>query len=314
MSHGGNGPYGPPPPPPYRPYVPYPPPHTPLWRRFREDEWPTLREVLRSARQVHGCLWLLALCCFGPTFVGLVICYPLARSARIQARRVFPPSAHLRIHFPDVVRIQRNRAWAALAATFALMVAYASPDDWDQAIQQFALRMAITPWLLLLSAPLVITVIIRLAAPAARAGMRARLRPSLRSALWYCGAFAAAPGLFAGGFYLSYQLDGVTVLAPLLSIVLLLPAVWMGLFVAFASPTVVRSAFQTAPVHAALPALLTGVLVWEFAAISLAMGGLPPGPTPLALIAAIGGPATVSALAWWEIHRLRTSHGVRLRA
>ncbi|MET9553765.1 hypothetical protein [Streptomyces sp. NPDC006645] len=313
MSHGGHGPYGPPPPP-YPPYVPYPPPHMPLWRRFREDEWPTLREVLHAARQIHGCLWLLALCCFGPTVVGLLVCYPLARSARSRARRVFPPGAHLRVHFPDVVRIQKTRAWVALAATFVLMAVYATPDDWDQAIRQFALRMAVTPWLLLLSAPLVITVIIRLAAPSARAGMRSRLRPSLRSALWYCGAFAATPGLFVGGLYLGYQLNGTTVLAPILTIALLLPALWVGLFVAFASPTVVRSAFHTAPVHAALPALLTGVLVWEFAAISLATGGLPPGPTALALLAAVGGPATVSALAWWEIHRLRTWHGVRLRA
>lgn len=66
--------------------------------------------------------------------------------------------------------------------------------------------------------------------------------------------------------------------------------------------------------HAALPALLTGLLVWEFAAISPATGGMPPGPPLIQILALLGGPASVTAVAWWEIGRLRDRHGVRLRA
>ncbi|MBX7551223.1 hypothetical protein K1Y78_25050 [Streptomyces sp. tea 10] len=50
-------------------------------------------------------------------------------------------------------------------------------------------------------------------------------------------------------------------------------------------------------------------LVWAFAATAR----LPSGPTPIAYALLIGGPATVTAIAWWEIHRLRTRFGVRLR-
>ncbi|GAA3780838.1 hypothetical protein ACFS5L_11475 [Streptomyces phyllanthi] len=65
--------------------------------------------------------------------------------------------------------------------------------------------------------------------------------------------------------------------------------------------------------HATLPALLRGVLVWEFAAVSLVMGGLPPGP-PLVRYAAVpGGPVSVTAVAWWEIRQLRLRYGVTLR-
>ncbi|MFD4868628.1 hypothetical protein [Streptomyces sp. NPDC058412] len=45
----------------------------------------------------------------------------------------------------------------------------------------------------------------------------------------------------------------------------------------------------------------------------LSSGGLPPGPVPLAVCAFLGGPASVTALAWWEIHRLRRRHGMRWR-
>ncbi|MFE6942039.1 hypothetical protein [Streptomyces chartreusis] len=65
--------------------------------------------------------------------------------------------------------------------------------------------------------------------------------------------------------------------------------------------------------HAALPALVTSVLVWVFAFLGLWTGGLPPGPLPLAVCAFLGGPVSVTAVACWEIHRLRLRHGVRMR-
>ncbi|WP_246204274.1 hypothetical protein [Streptomyces tailanensis] len=92
-----------------------------------------------------------------------------------------------------------------------------------------------------------------------------------------------------------------------------MPFLWTLLFVVFASGPAVRSGFNTAEVNAALPALITGVLVWEFAAIGFAMGGLPPGPPLVQFAALLGGPASVTAVACWEIHRLRTRYGVRLR-
>ncbi|MFF8845759.1 hypothetical protein ACF08N_24085 [Streptomyces sp. NPDC015127] len=335
MTFGGQNPYGPtrqpnggpPPPPPGvpphphvpppyvpppSPYVPppYRPPATTLWQRFREDEWPPLREVM-SRVPVPGCAWVAILFCVWPVLF-LVICYPVARSARRKARSVFPAHSHRRLLDPDVLRVQKIRAWIALAASCAILVAYGTEADWSQAQDQALFRLAVTPWLLLLTAPVVIAVLFRLAPAHARAAMRARVRPAVRLALRYFGAFTAVPVLFAGVMFLSRALpDGV--LGTLLTFALLVPVLWVLFFVVFASSTVVRGAFDTAEIHAALPALLTGVLVWELAAINLVTAGMPPGPPLVQICALFGGPASVSAVAWWEIDRLRTRYGVTLR-
>lgn len=314
MSSGGHNPYGPtwqpnggqPPPPPFVP-PPYRPPATTLWQRFREDEWPPLREV-RSRIPIPGCVWVPLLFCVWPALL-LVICYPIARSARRRARSVFPAHSHRRIQDRGVLRVQKIRAWIAFAASVAILAAYGTEADWSQAQDQVLFRLAVTPWLLLLTAPVVIAVLFRLAPAHARPAMRARVRPAVRLALRYFGAFTAVPVLFAGVILLSRAMpDGeVNVL---ITFALLLPAVWLLFFVVFASSTVVRGAFETAEIHAALPALLAGVLVWELAAINLVTAGMPPGPPLVRICAVIGGPASVSAVAWWEIGRLRRRYGV----
>ncbi|MFJ9855401.1 hypothetical protein [Streptomyces sp. NPDC101150] len=91
------------------------------------------------------------------------------------------------------------------------------------------------------------------------------------------------------------------------------PFWWVIFFLCFASGPALRHAFNLSAVHAALPALVTTVLVWVFAFIRLSAGGLPPGPVPLAVCVFLGGPVSVTALAWWEIHRLRRRHGARWR-
>lgn len=313
-------PYVPPQPGPY-PYGPRSP-HTSLWRRLRDDEWPPLGEVLRGGRQrVHGCVWALLLmpCLWGVT-LPLLVCYPLARSARSRARRLFPARGHRRIEDPEVARVQKARAWTAAAMSFLILIAYGKPEDMAQAQQQYWMRLVITPWLLLLSAPVVVAVLLRWAPPDVRGVMWQRLRAAGRSALWYFGAFGLVPVLaLAGGWTTARLTEGTSVggaqvfLAPLLLFGAFVPMLWVLLFVVFASGPAVRSAFNTAEVHAALPALLTGVLVWEFAAIGLVAGGPPPGPLAIQLCALLGGPASVTAVAWWEIDRLRTRYGVVLR-
>lgn len=312
------GPYVPPQPgpPPYGPHSPYPygphpygPPPT-LVRRMREDEWPPLREFLRGLR-LHGCLWAMAVMCAWPMVFGLLVGYPLARSARRPARRIFPSRARHRLVDDDVTRLQRRRAWTATVMSLLILAVYGKPEDVDQAQQQFTIRLFITPWLLLLSAPVVVAALFHWSSPDARRAMRAPLRTAGKSVLWYVGAFTAVP-LLGGAIYYTrtYLEKNLNVWVPF---ALLVPLLWMLLFIAFASGPAVRRAFNTADVHPALPALLTGGLVWEFSAINLAVGGLPPGPPLVQLAALVGGPASVTAVAWWEVRRLRTRYGVRLR-
>ncbi len=309
------GPYPPQPPrvPPYSPYGP-PPPYVPpptLVRRMREDEWPPLREFLSGLR-LHGCLWAMAAMCAWPMVVGLLVGYPLARSARRPARRIFPSRSRHRPLDDDVTRVQRRRAWTATLMSLLILAVYGKPEDVDQAQQQFMMRLTVTPWLLLLSAPVVVAALFRWSSPDARRAMRAPLRTSGKSALWYVGAFTAVPLLGGAVYYTRTHLErDMSLWAPL---ALLVPLLWVLLFIVFATGPAVRSAFNTVDVHPALPALLTGALVWEFSAINLAVGGLPPGPPLVQLAALVGGPASVTAVAWWEIHRLRVRHGVRLRA
>ncbi|MFE7588546.1 hypothetical protein ACFU6K_04030 [Kitasatospora sp. NPDC057512] len=284
----------------------------PLWQRFRGEEWPTLRELLAPGRRlVSGWVLVPLLFCLWP-FLILLGLYPMARSARRLARRVFAVPGPRGITDEVVLRVQRIRAWLALVAAFVVLVVYGTADDWSQLSDQFEIRLAVTPLLVLVTAPVVVGVLFRLAGPAARPAMRAQVRPAVLMAAQYLGACTAVPVLL----WLSGRAQGSVqglFLGPLFNLLVLAVPVWVLMFVGFASPTVARTAFTMDRVHAVFPPILTGVLVWELAATGLAFGGLPPGPLPVQLGAVVGGPATVTAVAWWEVHRLRTRFGVSLR-
>ncbi|MER6673392.1 hypothetical protein [Streptomyces sp. NPDC000983] len=320
-------PYGPPQPPPPHPYgypppylPPQPPPPTSLWgslRGLRGAEWPPLRVLLRGGRdRIHGCVWVAALLpCTAFLTLPLMAGYVFARSARHRAHLLFPPRGHRRIEDPDVARVQRVRAWTAVAMSVLLLVVYGKPEDVSEAQQQYMTRLAVTPPLLLLSGPVVITFLFRMASPAAKAYMRPRLRAAGRSALAYVGAVTALPLLVVGLVMVEVRGRGdLDPGFPWAQLALTAPFFWLLFFLAFATGPAVRTGFNSAGVHAALPALLTAVLVWEFTLISLVTGGLPPGPPAVQVLAVLAGPLSVTAVVRWELHRLRTRHGVTLRA
>jgi hypothetical protein len=179
------------------------------------------------------------------------------------------------------------------------------------------MRIAITPPLLLLSAPVVIAFLFRWATPETKADMRPRVRAAGKSVMWYIAAVTAVPlavvGISATEETSTASSTGQTDF-PRLTLSLFLPLVWVVFFLGFATGPAIRTGFNTATVHATLPALLTGVLVWEWAVISLLAGGLPPDPPLIQILAFLGGPASVTAVVWWELRVLRTRHGVALRA
>ncbi|MFF8413355.1 hypothetical protein [Streptomyces omiyaensis] len=279
------------------------------WERFREGDWPPFTDLVRRVR-LHGCAWAVLLVCLWP-FLLLALGYPLARSAARQAHRKFPVRAYPRVVDPFMKRVQDTRAWTALAASALIFVVYGADQDLADLQAQYFLRVTTTPWLLLLTAPLVILAVFRMAPPSARPHMRANLAASGRAALWYFGAFTALPLLFAAMVTLS---QGFSTLQPVFMIGLMGPVFWMLCYVVFASLTLVPSVFGVSRIHAALPALVTGVLVWEVAGVGVVVSGMPPGPLLVQLCAVVGGPASVTAVAWWEITRLRERYGVTLRA
>ncbi|QKZ25226.1 hypothetical protein HUT05_45740 [Streptomyces chartreusis] len=255
-----------------------------------------------------SCLWWLT--------VPLLVGYQLARTARRLARRIFPVRPQGAVEDPRVLRVlrvQRVRAWLALAMSGLLLAAFGGWDDLAEAPGQVLLRLLYAPWLALLTAALVVTLLFLAARPGTRRTMRARLWPAGRSALWYFGAWTLVPLLFmAAAEGMGLLPSGVNVLLwASVMFVCWAPFWWVIFFLGFASGPALRHAFNLSALHAALPALVTSVLVWVFALLGLWTGGLPPGPLPLAVCAFLGGPVSVTAVAWWEIHRLR--HGVRLR-
>lgn len=335
MSFGGpHNPYQPPYPPPpntgpyippqpypnpypHPPYVPQPRPYVSPWGTLgglRGAEWPPLRDLLRGGRpRIHGCVWAFLLVpCTWFVVPSLMVGYVFARSARVRAHRLFPPRAHRLHDDPQVTRLQKARALSAALMTLALLVVYGKPEDFGEAQEQYMMRLVVTPPLLLLSAPVVIAVLFRWASPHLRPHMGQRVRAAGKAALWYIGAVTAVPLIMVGIVMLERE-SATTADFPWPTVALMVPLVWLLFFLVFATGPAVRSGFNAADVHAALPALLTGVLVWEFALISLAAGGLPPGPPLVQFLAFLCGPASVCAVAWWEIHRLRSRHGVRLR-
>nr|WP_228775517.1 hypothetical protein [Streptomyces klenkii] len=278
-------------------------------------------EVLRGRReQVHGgVLLVLVLPCLWWLTVPLLAGYQLARTARRMARRVFPVRPEGHVEDPEVFRVQRVRAWAALVISVGLLTVFGSRKDVAEAQKQVLERVLFAPWLALLSAAVVVALLFWAARPGARRTMRTQLWPAGRSALWYFGAWTLVPLLFIaagkGMGLLPSSANGLFGLLLRASVMFVCwaPFWWVIFFLCFASGPALRHAFNLSAVHAALPALVTSALVWVFAFLGLSSGGLPPGPVPLAVCAFLGGPVSVTALAWWEIHRLRRRHGVRWR-
>nr|WP_275467804.1 hypothetical protein [Streptomyces noursei] len=252
------------------------------------------------------CLWWLT--------VPLLVGYQLARTARRMARRIFPVRPEGHVEDPGVLRVQRVRAWVALVMSGVLLAVFGGWQDVWEAQGQFLQRLLFAPWLALLSAAVVVALLFWAARPGTRQAMRTQLWPAGRSALWLFGAWTLVPLWFmAAGKVMGLAKGSGLLLWVSVMFVCWAPFWWVIFFLCFASGPALRHAFNLSALHAALPALVTSVLVWAFAFLGLSAGGLPPGPVPLAVCAFLGGPVSVTAVAWWEIHRLRHRHGVRWR-
>lgn len=212
-----------------------------------------------------------------------------------------------------MTKVQLGRAIAGLAASLLLVYTYGADEGWSGVANDGVVKLILAPLLLIITGPLIVFGFIRYAPATHRSVLRSRLRAPLKAVGWYIGILAGV-GLVLAGSALVLKQNYGTLVNGLIALALLIGLVWLLPFLLFASAFAARYAFNTSNVHAALPAALTVVLVWELMLSSLALeGGLPPGPPLAQWCAVLGGPMSVTAVALWELHRMRTRHGVRIR-
>ncbi|WP_326655772.1 hypothetical protein [Streptomyces sp. NBC_00385] len=76
--------------------------------------------------------------------------------------------------------------------------------------------------------------------------------------------------------------------------------------------------FRTADLHETEPIMLTAasppLLVWEVALFDVFRGAYDGVPLGVRVVFLLGAPLTVTVAAMWELRRLRTRHGITLRA
>ncbi|MEV4504647.1 hypothetical protein [Streptomyces klenkii] len=76
----------------------------------------------------------------------------------------------------------------------------------------------------------------------------------------------------------------------------------------------VFTCFMARDVHQLLPALISPLLVWSLFAFQMFNGPDVAAPPHVLYTFMLGGPLSVTALSVWEVRRLRTRHGITLRA
>ncbi len=281
-------PYGPPTPNPYGPPPP-PPPPGPYRPAPRGRRW--YRRV---------------------PFLSILV--PLLRLAHRPARKLFDQDGGARVHDPVVDRVQITRTVLGVLATLALYYVYGSDGDLEDQASESAAQLIVTPVLLLIAGPVVIALFIRYAPAERRRLLRSRLGVPAKTVGWYVLTVAVLAATLWGVSANPEVLEGLHGVWLFVAAVPALVFVLWGLpFFFLASAYVARSAFNTAYVHAALPAVLTVVMVWIIAVFNLTGSGMPNGPMWAQFCSLFGGPLSVTGLSLWELYRLRTLHGVTIR-
>ncbi|MEH0553807.1 hypothetical protein [Streptomyces sp. B21-101] len=228
-------------------------------------------------------------------------------------RTVFRPSRPGRVDDQAVTRMQRIRTAVGLAAVVWVMISYklvASVGDFaDDRVDQTWNNVLV----LAVTLPLVVGALICAARPPARRELLRRAARPLGSIVAIIAAVALFPaavltGLLDGRFATGPATTVITVVVALFMIVWVLPFVVYGVGMSLVH------VFRTADIHETVPPLLALVLVWEMAVIDVFTGAYEGVPGPVRILLLLGAPLSVTAVALWELRRLRVGYGLTLRA
>ncbi|MEV3923243.1 hypothetical protein [Actinomadura coerulea] len=224
------------------------------------------------------------------------------------AQVVFRPSRPDLIVDARVRKLQVVRAWAGIVVTLAVAAIYRVTAPQELASERFG--DAWTNVLILTCVlPLIVGAFVVAARPPNRGAFARRLRyPLIAVAAMFGSMFtfvlAAVPDLEG-----ARDAAGPMVMIPV-GVVLFL---WMLPFTLYGIVLSLTNVFRTADIHELVPPLVSVSASWVMAVVNLFDDSFKGVPQLLALALTLGAPVTVSALAYYELRRLRLRHAITLR-
>ncbi|MEN8656175.1 hypothetical protein ABCR94_37800 [Streptomyces sp. 21So2-11] len=227
---------------------------------------------------------------------------------------MFTPSRPDRVHDPVVKRVQVLRTVVGLVAVTWMLLSYGLAADVDAVVDDRFGQIRTTLIVLGVTFPVAVAAFIAAARPPNRRLFLRRVgKPA--GALLALVVALAVPRLITGLGYVDEETnwtasaERVVLLFALFAFLL-----WLAPFVLYGIAQSLVHVFRTADLHETLPPLLATLLVWEVALFDVFRGTYDGVPFGVRMAFMLGAPLTVTVMAKWELRRLRTRHGITLRA
>lgn len=228
-------------------------------------------------------------------------------------RAVFTPSRPDRVHDPVVKRVQVLRTVIGLVAITWMLLSYGVAADADGVVDDRFGQIRTALIVLAVTFPVAVAAFIAVARPPhRRLFLRRAGKPA--GALLALVLTLAAPRLPTGLGWVDENTDW-TASAGRVVVLFALGAflLWLAPFAFYGIAQSLVHVFRTADLHETLPPLLATLLVWELALFDLFRGTYDSVPFGARLAFLLGAPLSVTAVAMWELRRLRTRHGITVR-
>lgn len=210
-------------------------------------------------------------------------------------------------------RVQTVRAVLGLVAVARMLLSYGPAADADAVIDDRFGEIRTNLIALAITLPVAMAVLITAARPPHR-GIFLRRFGKPAGALLTLTVALAVPRLITGLGYVDEETDWTA--SPWRVLVLF----GLGPSCCGSRPSPCTAScrrwctfFRTADIHETIPPLLATLLLWELAVIDLTGGSYESVPLGVRLVFTLGAPLSVTAVALWELRRLRSRHAITVR-
>ncbi|WP_327265903.1 hypothetical protein OG444_35160 [Streptomyces sp. NBC_01232] len=210
-------------------------------------------------------------------------------------------------------KVQVLRTVIGLAALTWMLLSYGVVPDADAVVDDRFAQIRTTLIVLAVTFPVAVAAFIAAARPPhRRMFLRRAVKPA--GALLVLVVTLGAPRLITGLGYVTEETDW-TSSAGRVALLFALGAflLWLAPFGLYGIGQSLVHVFRTADLHETVPPLLAALLVWEVALFDMIRGTYEGVPFAVRIVFILGAPLSVTAVAMWELRRLRTRHGITLR-